>query len=80
MSDNQKFIACLLLGAVAGAALALFLSSEKGKSVVADVKEGAENLQDKLQEKMTDFDQAVQDVLQKGKSVVDNFTQGAKTV
>jgi gas vesicle protein len=80
MSDNQKFIAGLLLGAVAGAALALFLSSEKGKSVVADVKEGAENLQDKLQEKMTDFDQAVQDVLQKGKSVVDNFTQGAETV
>ena len=47
---------------------------------MADVKAGAENLHDHLQEKMTDFDQAVHDVLQKGKSVVDNFTEGAKTV
>lgn len=36
--SNKKFLGGLVLGAVAGAAIALFLSSDKGKEVVADAK------------------------------------------
>jgi gas vesicle protein len=39
MSDS-KFIAGVLFGAVAGTALVLFLSSEKGKAFIKDLKEG----------------------------------------
>ena len=38
MSNNKKFLGGLLLGAAAGAALAIFFSSDKGKEVVADAK------------------------------------------
>ena len=78
MTSDQKFVAGLLLGAVAGVALGLFLASDKGKAVIADVKEGTDNLQDQLHEKMNDFDQAVQQVLKTGKTVVDNFTEQVK--
>ncbi len=63
MSDN-KFIAGLLLGAIAGTALVLFLNSEKGKELVRDLKEGAGKMQE-------DLGELADDLLQKGKSFVD---------
>ncbi|MES2003086.1 MAG: YtxH domain-containing protein [Bacteroidota bacterium] len=78
MNDNQKFIAGLLLGAVAGAALALFLKSEKGEELVADVKEGAAHAEDALKAKLHDFDTAVNELLEKGKSFIEDLEQKAK--
>ena len=37
MSENSKFISGLLLGALAGTALALYLNSEKGKELIANL-------------------------------------------
>lgn len=69
MSDN-KFIAGLLLGAIAGTALVLFLNSEKGKELIEDLKEGA----GKLQEDLGDI---ADDLLQKGRSFMDEAQQAS---
>jgi len=47
--SNKKFFGGLILGASAGAALTLFLSSDKGKKVVADTTTKLQDLVDKLE-------------------------------
>jgi gas vesicle protein len=69
MSDS-KFIAGVLLGAVAGTALVLFLNSEKGKAFIKDLKEGAVNLQGDLGDLADEF-------LQKEKSFVKETEQAS---
>ena len=44
MDGKSKFIAGLVLGAAAGAAVALFLQSEKGKEMMSTVKDAADDL------------------------------------
>lgn len=46
--SNKKFLGGLVLGAAAGAAIALFLSSDKGKKVVADAKTKLQDLGDEI--------------------------------
>ena len=41
MSDNSKFLAGIIVGAAAGAAITLLLNTESGKKVLADLKEAA---------------------------------------
>ncbi len=47
--SNKKFLGGLILGAAAGAAIALFLSSDKGKEVVAEAKTKLEDLGNELE-------------------------------
>ena len=42
MSDNSKFLAGIIVGAAAGAAVTLLLNTESGKKVLADLKDVAE--------------------------------------
>jgi len=79
MTDNQNFLAGLILGAVAGATIALFIKSDKGKEVLSDVKEGADNLQHGIKDKLKNFDTAVESMMEKGKSFIDEFEQKADT-
>ena len=44
MSNNQKFLGGLLIGAAAGAAITIFFNSDKGKEVIADAKARFSNL------------------------------------
>jgi gas vesicle protein len=39
MKGSQKFLAGVLIGAAAGAAIAIFLKSEKGQELLAKAKE-----------------------------------------
>ena len=41
MSDNSKFLAGIIVGAAAGAAITLLLNTESGKQVLADLKDAA---------------------------------------
>jgi hypothetical protein len=41
MSDNSKFLAGIIAGAAAGAAITLLLNTESGKKVLADLKAAA---------------------------------------
>ena len=69
MSDS-KFIAGVLLGALAGTALVLFLNSEKGKEFIKDLKEGAGNLKE-------DLSGMADDLMQKGRSFMDETEQAS---
>ncbi|MES2372544.1 MAG: YtxH domain-containing protein [Bacteroidota bacterium] len=69
MSDS-KFITGILIGAVVGTALALFLNSEKGKALMKDLKEGADNLQ-------SDLSGLADELLQKGKSFMEETEQAS---
>ncbi len=57
MSNNNSsnFFAGAVLGLVAGVAATMFLSSKKGKQLIADGKEAAMDLYDKAAEKATDI-------------------------
>jgi len=70
MSDTKSFLTGLLLGAAAGTAIVLFLNSEKGKAMMKDIKDGADNMQ-------TDLTTMVDGLVEKGKSFVNEFEQKA---
>jgi gas vesicle protein len=70
MSKTNNFLAGLLLGAAAGTAIVLFLNSEKGKAMMNDIKDGADNMQ-------TDLTAMVDGLVEKGKSFVNEFEQKA---
>ena len=63
MSGLNKFIAGVVLGAAAGAAVALFLQTEKGKKVMNDVKDAAADASEKIKSKMKQFGDEVNDFL-----------------
>lgn len=51
MKGSQKFLAGVLIGAAAGAVLALFLKSDKGQELLAKAKECTNDFADSLKEK-----------------------------
>jgi gas vesicle protein len=51
MADNSKFLAGIVIGAAAGAAIAILLNTEKGKELIADLKAAAGEAVDQLKEK-----------------------------
>jgi gas vesicle protein len=55
MADNSKFLTGLIIGAAAGAAIALLLNTEKGKEIVADLKAAAADAIDELKDKAAGF-------------------------
>lgn len=79
MTDNQKFLTGVLLGVAAGVGIALLLTqTEKGKSLVQDLKDETNDLKDSLASKLSEFDESVNDLINKGKSVIDELEQKIK--
>ncbi len=77
MRNTHTFIAGLMLGAVAGAALILYLNGEKGKELLNDLKEGAGKAEDELKTAFNEFDEAVNNLFEKGKSLLQDLEQKA---
>ena len=75
MDSSHKFITGLVIGAAAGAALALFLKSEKGRQLLSDISEGSDKMQNDLTIKMQEFDEMVSDFCKKGISLIDEWEQ-----
>ncbi len=81
MSDQSKFIAGLLLGAAAGAALAYLLTSDKGKEIVEEIKTAAAEAGDEVKAAAGKIEAELNEALEKGKqwandlqSRTDSFT------
>jgi len=66
--SNQKFLAGLLIGAAAGAAITVFLHSKKGKELLASAKEKAEDWGDDIKDKLSDIDDGINDLVDRSKS------------
>ena len=79
MTDNQKFIAGLVLGVAAGAALVLLFSGDKGKEVLADAKEMAADVEQKVKDSIEEFDQSFNELLEKGRDFIAQLQTAATT-
>lgn len=75
MINNNQFVAGLLLGALAGTALALYLNSDKGKQFLADIELDTENLKHQVDEHLDDAGESLQQVLSKAKKLVADLEQ-----
>ena len=75
---SQKFVAGLILGAAAGAAVALFLQTDKGKEILATIKDAAGDAGDSLKSKVQDFDEELNALIKKGKKFVEDLESKIK--
>jgi len=75
MNNNHQFVAGLLLGALAGTALALYLNSDKGKQFLADFELDTANLKQDVNEHLDEAHESLQDVLAKAKKLVADLEQ-----
>ena len=73
MNNNQKFWSGLILGAAAGAAIALLLNTDKGKEVLADAKDTAEKMGNDLKSKLENLDKELKSLLEKGKVIAEEM-------
>lgn len=74
MTSNQKFLAGIVLGAAAGALITMFLNSDKGKEILEDVRDIADEAKDNL----TDIGSEVSDLVNKGKKFMQDLGNQAK--
>lgn len=75
MLGNSKFIAGLLVGAAAGAAIVILLNSEKGKEIIKDLKDAADKAGDELKDAASRLGAELNAVVEKGKEYADNLGQ-----
>ncbi len=79
MNDKEKFITGLILGGLAGAAITLFLSSNKCKEMTSDLKDKTDDLQDNVKEKVAEFETAMETLLDKARKVTEQFSPSQDT-
>jgi len=75
---GSKFLSGLVLGAVAGAAIALFLTSDKGKEILEDVADAAGDVADKAKKQFSNLNDELGGLLKKGKAFVEDLEQKTK--
>jgi gas vesicle protein len=78
MNILNKFVAGLMIGAAAGAAVALFLQTEKGKEILNDIKDAAEDAGGNLRSNLKSFETEMNDLVTKGKKFVQDLEQKAR--
>lgn len=66
MTNNQKFMTGLALGAAAGAAIAILLQSDKGKEMLDNIKDFASNAGDKMKDGLSGLTDEVSQLWSKG--------------
>ena len=74
---SNKFIAGLLLGAAAGAALGYFLTTDKGKEMLEELKTAASDAGEDLKESFNRFENDVKQTVQKGKAFAEDLEKKA---
>ncbi len=72
MTSGQKFLGGILLGVAAGVAIALFANSDKGKEMISDISDAADDAADNIKSKYSDLGKQLKDLLKKGKKVLDD--------
>ena len=73
MNATNKVLVGMLLGVAATSAVMMFFNSDKGKALIADVQETAENFGNDIKNKWASVDEELNTLLQKGKSFISTF-------
>jgi gas vesicle protein len=73
MEGNQKFFSGVLVGALAGAALVIFLKSELGKRILSDLELKAMDLEEEMQTGLESAEEKIQSMLAKAKLWVEEL-------
>lgn len=64
MSGNKsKLFLAATVGALVGAAVTALFTTEKGKKILSDLKEGMNGMKDDLKEKMSAFEEETKDTV-----------------
>jgi gas vesicle protein len=71
MSSGQKFLAGLIIGAATGAAVAVFLQTDKGKEILSDIKDAVADAGDSIKTSLKSFGEEINTLLKKGKQFAD---------
>lgn len=80
MNFTNKFVAGLILGVAAGAIVAAFMQTEKGKEILGDIKETAGDASDNIKSYWENFEKELNSLLKKGKQFVDDLEKKARNV
>jgi gas vesicle protein len=75
MTDNQKFLSGLALGAAAGAAIAILLQTDKGKDMLNNIKDFASSAGDKVKDGLNGLTDEVSELWGKGKNKAEEWNQ-----
>ncbi|HVX49529.1 MAG TPA: YtxH domain-containing protein [Chitinophagaceae bacterium] len=75
---SSKFLTGVILGAAAGAAIALFITSEKGQEMIDDITGAAGDVAGKAKKQWDNLSDELAALLKKGKAIVDDLEQKAK--
>jgi gas vesicle protein len=75
MTSGQKFLGGILLGVAAGVAIALFVNSDKGKEIISDISDAADDAAHNIKNKYSDLGKQLKDLLKKGKRVLDDVEE-----
>lgn len=78
MTSGQKILGGIILGVAAGVAIALFANSEKGKKLISDVSDAAEDAGESLKNKYDEYEDEVKDFIKKGKSFLKDMESKIK--
>jgi gas vesicle protein len=78
MTENQKFLSGLALGAAAGAAIAILLQSDKGKEMLDNIKDFASNTGDKMKDGLSGLTDEVSGLWGKAKNKTEEWNQTAQ--
>lgn len=73
MNGQTKFLAGLLIGAAAGAAIGYLLTTEKGQEVVGDLKTFLAEASEEVKETAKKFKSDIESAMEKGKKWADDF-------
>ncbi len=73
MKDNSKLLFGLLIGAIAGAALAVFISSEEGQEIMDELKDASGKAEKDLRKALGSFE----DKISKGKEFATDLEKKA---
>lgn len=75
---SSKFLSGLILGAAAGVAIALFITSDKGQEILDDIADAAGKATDKAKEKFAGLSDELAGLVKKGKGIVEDLEQKAQ--
>ena len=79
MSKNQKLLTGFVIGATAGAAAVLFFKTEKGKQLLSDLKNAADEIFNNFKETSSTVKDMVTDLLEEEDADEEDFKNNAAT-